>query len=67
MSWNSPTTFLPARIVVLGVTLTFDQYLGLPTISHIDVASPKEPYLGLRLVLDLAVVTSTMVGLSQAT
>jgi len=40
--------------------------VGLPTISHIAVASPKEPYLGLRLVLDSAVVTSTMVesGLS---
>lgn len=35
--------------------------VGLPTISQVDVASPKEPYLGLRLVLDPAVVTSTMV------
>jgi AraC-type transcriptional regulator N-terminus len=35
--------------------------VGLPIISQIDVASPKEPYLGLRLVLDPAVVTSTMV------
>ncbi len=35
--------------------------VGLPTISQIDVASPEEPYLGLRLVLDPAVVTSTMV------
>ena len=35
--------------------------VGLPTISQIDVASAKEPYLGLRLVLDPAVVTSTMV------
>ncbi len=35
--------------------------VGLPTISQIDVASPAEPYLGLRLVLDPAVVTSTMV------
>ncbi len=35
--------------------------VGLPTISQIDVASPGEPYLGLRLVLDPAVVTSTMV------
>jgi len=35
--------------------------VGLPTVSQIDVASPEEPYLGLRLVLDPAVVTSTMV------
>jgi AraC-like DNA-binding protein len=35
--------------------------VGLPTISHIDVASPAVPYLGLRLVLDPAVVTSVMV------
>lgn len=35
--------------------------VGLPIISQIDVASPKEPYLGLRLVLDPAVVTSAMV------
>jgi AraC-like DNA-binding protein len=35
--------------------------VGLPTISQIDVASPEEPYLGLCLVLDPAVVTSTMV------
>lgn len=35
--------------------------VGLPTISQIDVASPEEPYLGLRLVLDPGVVTSTMV------
>jgi AraC-like DNA-binding protein len=35
--------------------------VGLPIISQIDVASPKQPYLGLRLVLDPAVVTSTMV------
>ena len=35
--------------------------VGLPIISQVDVASPKEPYLGLRLVLDPAVVTSTMV------
>src|ERR1700744_4339256 len=35
--------------------------VGLPIISQIDVASAKEPYLGLRLVLDPAVVTSTMV------
>ncbi|HUO09551.1 MAG TPA: AraC family transcriptional regulator [Phycisphaerae bacterium] len=35
--------------------------VGLPTISQIDVASPERPYLGLRLVLDPAVVTSVMV------
>src|ERR1700744_931014 len=35
--------------------------VGLPIISQINVASAKEPYLGLRLVLDAAVVTSTMV------
>src|ERR1700724_855734 len=35
--------------------------VGLPTISQIDVASSEEPYLGLRLILDPAVVTSTMV------
>ena len=35
--------------------------VGLPIISQVDVASAKEPYLGLRLVLDPAVVTSTMV------
>lgn len=35
--------------------------VGLPTVSQIDVASPEEPYLGLRLVLDPAVVTSTMI------
>src|ERR1700752_3445743 len=35
--------------------------VGLPIISQVDVASPKEPYLGLRLVLDPAVVTSAMV------
>jgi AraC-like DNA-binding protein len=35
--------------------------VGLPTVSQIDVASPEEPYLGLRLVLDPAVVTSAMV------
>jgi AraC-like DNA-binding protein len=41
--------------------------VGLPTVSQIDVASPEEPYLGLRLVLDPSVVTSTMVesGLVQ--
>ena len=41
--------------------------VGLPTISQIDVASPEKPYLGIRLVLDPAVVTSTMVesGLIQ--
>jgi AraC-like DNA-binding protein len=35
--------------------------VGLPTISQIDVASAEQPYLGLRLILDTAVVTSTMV------
>ena len=35
--------------------------MGLPTISQIDVASPAEPYLGIRLVLDPAIVTSVMV------
>jgi hypothetical protein len=35
--------------------------VGLPTISQIDLASSEEPYLGLRLILDPAVVTSTMV------
>jgi len=35
--------------------------VGLPTISQVDVASPEQPYLSLRLVLDPAVVTSTMV------
>ena len=35
--------------------------VGLPTISQIDGASSEEPYLGLRLILDPAVVTSTMV------
>ena len=35
--------------------------VGLPTISQIDVASSEKPYLGLRLILDPAVVTSTMV------
>ncbi len=41
--------------------------VGLPTISQIDVASPAEPYLGIRLVLDPSVVTSVMVesGLVQ--
>jgi AraC-like DNA-binding protein len=41
--------------------------VGLPTISQIDVASPAEPYLGIRLVLDPSVVTSVMVeaGLAQ--
>jgi AraC-like DNA-binding protein len=35
--------------------------VGLPTVTQIDVASPQEPYLGLVLVLNSAVVTSTMV------
>lgn len=35
--------------------------IGLPTISQVDVASPERPYLGFRLVLDPAVVTSVMV------
>lgn len=35
--------------------------VGLPTISQVDVASPREPYLGLRLLLDPSVVTSVMV------
>ena len=35
--------------------------VGLPTISQIDVASSEQPYLGLRLILEPAVVTSTMV------
>ena len=35
--------------------------VGLPTISQIEVASSEEPYLGLRLILEPAVVTSTMV------
>ena len=35
--------------------------VDLPTISQIDVASSQEPYLGLRLILDPSVVTSTMV------
>ena len=35
--------------------------VGLPTVSQVDVASPEQPYLSLRLVLDPAVVTSTMV------
>jgi AraC-like DNA-binding protein len=35
--------------------------VGLPTVSQIDMASSENPYLGLRLTLDPAVVTSTMV------
>jgi len=35
--------------------------VGLPTVTQIDVASPNEPYLGLVLVLNPAVVTSIMV------
>jgi hypothetical protein len=35
--------------------------LGLPTVTQIDVPSPNEPYLGLVLVLNPAVVTSIMV------
>jgi AraC-like DNA-binding protein len=35
--------------------------VGLPTISQIEVASSEQPYLGLRLILEPAVVTSTMV------
>ena len=35
--------------------------VGLPTVHQIDVATPQKPYLGMRLVLDPAVVTSTMV------
>jgi AraC-like DNA-binding protein len=35
--------------------------VGLPTVHQIDVATPAKPYLGMRLVLDPAVVTSTMV------
>src|SRR6516162_6067679 len=35
--------------------------VGLPTISQIDVASSEQPYLGLRLILEPAVVTSTIV------
>ena len=35
--------------------------VGLPTISQVDVASSEQPYLGLRLILEPAVVTSTMV------
>src|SRR3984893_2202001 len=35
--------------------------VGLPTVSQIEVASSEEPYLGLRLILDPALVTSTMV------
>ena len=35
--------------------------VGLPTISQVDLASAKKPYLSLRLVLDPAVVTSMMV------
>lgn len=35
--------------------------VGLPTISQIDVASAQKPYLGFRMVLDPAVVTSVMV------
>jgi AraC-like DNA-binding protein len=35
--------------------------VGLPTVHQIDVATPAKPCLGLRLVLDPAVVTSTMV------
>jgi hypothetical protein len=35
--------------------------VGLPTISQIEVTSSEQPYLGLRLILEPAVVTSTMV------
>jgi AraC-like DNA-binding protein len=35
--------------------------VGLPTISQVEVASSEQPYLGLRLLLEPAVVTSTMV------
>ena len=35
--------------------------MGLPTVSHVDVATPDEPYLGVRLTLDPAVVTSVIV------
>ena len=35
--------------------------VGLPTISQIDGASSEEPYVGLPLILDPSVVTSTMV------
>jgi len=35
--------------------------VGLPTFSQIEVASSEQPYLGLRLILEPAVVTSTMV------
>lgn len=35
--------------------------VGLPTISQVDVASRAVPYLGLRLALDPAIVTSVMV------
>jgi AraC-like DNA-binding protein len=57
-----------AKHVMLGEDrIRFDpnHYLintvGLPTISQIDVASAEQPYLGLRLILDPAVVTTTMV------
>jgi AraC-like DNA-binding protein len=57
-----------AKLVMLGEDrFRYDpnHYListvGLPTISQIDLASSEEPYLGLRLILDPAVVTSTMV------
>lgn len=39
--------------------------MGLPTVSQIDVCSPEEPYLGFRLRLDPAVVTSVMVESGQ--
>jgi AraC-like DNA-binding protein len=35
--------------------------VGVPTVTQIDVASPEEPYLGLVLVLNPAIVTSAMV------
>ncbi|MBV8414973.1 MAG: AraC family transcriptional regulator [Verrucomicrobia bacterium] len=57
-----------AKHVILGEDrFRYDphQYListvGLPTISQIEVASSEQPYLGLRLILEPAVVTSTMV------
>ena len=41
--------------------------VGLPTISQVDVASPGQPYLSFRLILDPSVVTAVMVesGLVQ--
>ncbi len=43
------------------IPITLISTIGLPTISHRRGLDKEEPYLGLRLVLDPAMVTSTMV------